>query len=936
MAATPQTETAPVQKHSGISAYVALLIVFWTAGVAASLFFNIHRTYTYAEDSALIQARTAFEKDIVYRRWNSQLGGVYVKVTDKTQPNPYLADDPTRDIPGPGDIHLTKINPAYMTRLVHELGELKSGVRGHITSTLPIRAANNADEWEQKGLLSLEKDGVNEVAELQLMDGKEYLRYISPLVTEQSCLTCHAFQGYKVGDQRGGISVSVPMAPLRAGAAAAVTTLALSHGAMWIVGVLALALGGARLNRHIREQEELRASKEAAESADRAKSEFLANMSHEIRTPLNGVVGMADLLLRSGLDADKTSMAVTIKTAGESLLAVVNDILDFSKIEAGKMDIDLHPFSLRDTVFDAVKGQSPAAYKKNLELSARIERQTPDRLIGDAHRIRQVLLNLTGNAVKFTEQGEVALTVRVLARTASAATLRFAVTDTGIGIPPDKQRHIFSAFEQADSSTTRKYGGTGLGLSISHRLVKLMGGVLRLEQSRPGHGSTFSFDLELPTADDAAAPEPSVSAEPLKDMPVLVVDDNAVNRKFLLEQLVEWGMRPEESAGADEAMRILRAASAVSAPFALVLTDLQMPEKDGIALIKAMRADAATASVPAILLSSGDPVQGVPAGLCAAKLAKPVRPGDLLRAVASAVGIRVRVDPEPLPVRAGEDAERRSVRNLSVLLVEDMPMNRFVASRMLNNLGHTVTVAGNGQEALDILAEKSFDIVFMDIQMPVMDGTRAVAEIRAAEAARGGGDRLPVVAMTAHALKGDKEKYLSAGMDAYISKPVLQAEIAAVVEDLARRFTLGARADEQPAGQAANRPASGKDSAMHALLDPELMEQVFAGDTELAAQSMLLYLRDAPGLLAEIATAVALDDNAGLADRAHALKGLTGHYTRNGVFSLCLQAERMGREQRLPAAKDDAARCSALLGAKTEELMRAMDAYIAARSGKNA
>jgi signal transduction histidine kinase/CheY-like chemotaxis protein len=712
-----------------------------------------------------------------------------------------------------------------MTRLVHELGELKSGVRGHITSTLPIRSENGADEWEKMGLLRMQKDGIDEVAELQPMDGGEYLRYIAPLTTEQSCLTCHAFQGYKVGDQRGGISVSVPMAPIRAGARAAVTTLALSHAGMWLLGVLTLTLGGARLSRQMREQEELRASKEAAESADKAKSEFLANMSHEIRTPLNGVVGMADLLLRSGLDEDKTSMAVTIKAAGENLLSVVNDILDFSKIEAGKVVIDPRPFCPRDMVFDAVNSLSPEACEKKLAINVRIEPQTPDKLIGDDHRIRQVLLNLTGNAVKFTEQGDITLSVRVLARTASAVTLRFAVTDTGIGIAPDKQRHIFSAFEQADSSTTRKYGGTGLGLSISHRLVKLMGGVLRLEESRPGHGSTFSFDLDLLPADGAVAPEPPVAGAALQD-----------------------------------------------------------------------------------------PSPGIP----------------------------TRIDQEPLQTQAREDAERRPVSGLSILLAEDMPMNRFVASRMLNNLGHTVTIAGNGQEALDILAEKRFDIVFMDIQMPVMDGTRAVAEIRAAEAARGGGGRLPVVAMTAHALKGDKEKYLNAGMDAYLSKPVLQSELAAVIEDIARRFAVTASAKAEPAGRTADSPVAEakpagpeEDHSPPAALDPELIEQIFAGDTGLAAQSMLLYLRDAPGLLAEIDKAVAGGDSAGLAARAHALKGLTGHYTRGVVFTLCLRAERMGREERLPAAKDEAKRCAALLGAKAAELMRAMEAYRTAHECSN-
>jgi PAS domain S-box-containing protein len=943
-----QTEPAPVRKRFAVSIYVALLLVFWTAAVAASLLFNIYRTSGYAEEYALIQARTAFEKDLVYRRWNSELGGVYVKITDKTPPNPHLAGDPNRNIPGPDNTTLTKINPAYMTRLVHELGELDSGVRGHITSTLPVRPENASDEWENRGLRRREEGGISEVAEIPSMDGKEYLRFIAPLITEQSCLNCHAFQGYKVGDQRGGISVSVPMAPIRASARAAVTTLTLSHIGMWIVGFLAFVLGGKRLGRHMRErdeaeerlrrltedletrvaertravqdyqqrlqtfmdntdagaylknahseyvlvnrrfaafmgvppeeivgrrddelrdsvfadmlengerqaraekrriplgdfspagatgrvfsgvvfpvenetsseigvggtvlditarkrmEEELRTSKEAAESANRAKSEFLANMSHEIRTPLNGVIGMADLLLRADLDPEDAAMAATIKTPGNSLLAVLNDILDFSKIEAGKMTLDPQPFSLRDTIFDAVQGLSPEASKKGLEMIVHIAPQTPDALIGDAHRIRQVLLNLINNAVKFTERGEITLTVQVLARSASAVKLRICVADTGIGISPDKQQNIFSAFEQADTSTTRKYGGTGLGLTICHRIVNLLGGVLQLE-SKMGYGSTFSFDVELPF---------------LRDV------------------------------------------------------------------------------VPAVAAAVGE------------KSAGPVR----------------------FQTRVEEGARHVSATGLSVLLVEDMAMNQFVATRMLNDLGHTVTVAGNGREALDSLAENRFDIVFMDVQMPVMDGTQAVAAIRAGEAERGGCRRLPVVAMTAHAMKGDKEKYVDSGMDAYLSKPVLLAELAAVIDDIVQKFAITASVAGKPAERATDPVADGKrESASPALLDPDVMERIFADNEELVKQSMSLYLREAPGLLANIVSAVSGGDNDALTGGAHALKGLTSYYTKGELFALCLRIEHMGRERLLPATKDEVAKNVDLLGAKTTELMRAMEAYI--------
>jgi PAS domain S-box-containing protein len=532
-------------------------------------------------------------------------------------------------------------------------------------------------------------------------------------------------------------------------------------------------------------EEELRASRDAAESADRAKGEFLANMSHEIRTPLNGVIGMADLLLRSGLEPEKASMAATIKTSGNSLLAVLNDILDFSKIEAGKMTLDPQPFRLRDLVSDIVQGLSTEARKKNLEMSVSIEPQTPDTLIGDAQRIRQVLLNLISNALKFTERGKIILTVQLLVQRAGSVKLRVGVADTGIGIAPEKQQSIFSAFEQADTSTTRKYGGTGLGLAICRRILNLMGSGLKLESS-PGRGSTFSFELELPFLREAAPAHPPAAT------------------------------------GAEGAGR--------------------------------------------------------------------VPPGGL-----------------------------------SVLLVEDMAMNQFVATHMLKELGHRVTVAGNGQEALDLLAENSFDLVFMDIRMPVMDGTQAVAAIREAE--RGQGRRLPVVAMTAHSMKGDREKYVDSGMDAYLSKPVLLAELAAVIDDIAQRFSLGASGSGNAAGPAEN-PAAVKGPSP---LDPEVMERTFAGADGLVRQSMSLYLSEAPGLLADMARAVSGRDNEALTGGAHALKGLTGYYTRGEVFELCLEIERLGRGRHLPAAGDEAAGRVALLGAKTAELMRAMEAYIAGR-----
>ncbi len=538
-------------------------------------------------------------------------------------------------------------------------------------------------------------------------------------------------------------------------------------------------------------EEALRRDKETAESAGRAGSAFLANVSHEVRTPLHGIIGITDLLLHTAMSREQHSMVAAIRSAGDKLLLLLNDLLDFSKSEAGRIVLDPQPFSLRDTVFEAAGILAPNAGKKSLELIVHIAPQVPDHLVGDAPRLRQVLLNLLSNAIKFTEAGEITVAVRLLTKDSGHARMHLSVTDTGIGIAPEKQEQIFSAYEQGDGSISRRYGGTGLGLSISCRLVELMGGTLSVH-SKPGEGSVFWFELALPFLNDEFRPgEVPLSIRQLAGKSVLIVDDNAANRCIMMEQLRACAMQPRESPGVEDALRLLRLGAHSGAPFDLVLSDLHMPEKDGLELLRLIRTDTALSMLPVILLLSGEmPGHSDMAGF-QARLSKPVRQEDLTEAMLRVLNIGEKPDGlEPARQQA------REMAGLDVLLVEDMEMNRFVASRMLYNLGHTVIMAEHGQKALDMLHTRPFDLVFMDMQMPVMDGVETVRRIRAMEAAEPNGPHLPIVAMTAHALQGDKEKYLELGMDAYVSKPLLVDDLARVIGEMAEVFHLEGRKQE--------------------------------------------------------------------------------------------------------------------------------------------
>ncbi len=654
-----------------------------------------------------------------------------------------------------------------------------------------------------------------------------------------------------------------------------------------------------------RRAEALYRAKLAAEAASRTKSEFLASMSHEIRTPLNAIIGLVELMLQSELSLDQREDLDVVKASAYSLLAIINNILDFSKIEAGKLEFDQTPFSLEQFIDESMKIMAMKAHEKGIELAARITPGVPDRLVGDPTRLRQVLLNLVDNAIKFTERGEVVVYVAAQDGPQSEVILHISVVDTGIGIAQDKQRSIFGAYHQADAATTRRYGGTGLGLAVSAQLVAMMGGKIKVK-SLPGQGSRFRFTARLFKQQEDKSEQKVRTHPALAGLKVLVVDDNSSSRKILKELLQGWQMDVVLASNARQARQILLPSTPASNSVKLVLIDSDMPESDGFSLASWIQGQSFSdlrlvmmLTFPRLKRKNEFAQLGIAAGVV-----KPPGRTELYETVLEALAVKKRRQQQITAAR--RHAPLRPARSLKVLVAEDTPFNQKFILRLLERWQHHATLVENGRQVLEALQKERFDIVLMDVQMPKMDGLEATRAIRASE--QDSGEHIPIVAMTAHAVKGDQERCLQSGMDEYVSKPIDADKLFNIVERLAL--------PPDPLE---------KTAAPTAELDREMLLAAFDHDWDFFTEVVEVFFEDYPRLMDNLEQGLAQGDGDGLMRAAHSLKGMLRNFQAEDAAEIAFELEKKGKAGQLEGMKIGIEQLARHLAALEQQLRRLLE-----------